>query len=240
MKTLVVMPTYNEIENLAGMVQRVFAANPTVELLVADDNSPDGTGRLADELAANEPRLHVLHRPGKQGLGAAYRAGFNWGIARGFAALVELDADGSHQPEQLPKLLAELETADVVLGSRWVRGGSVVNWPLSRKLLSRGGSLYARLMLGVPISDVTGGFRAFRATAIEEMGLLSSDAQGYVFQVDSSFRAIRHGLRVKEVPIEFVERTAGVSKMSRHIVFEAMWQVTRWGLLHRLLRRPLP
>lgn len=239
MRTLVVMPTFNEIENIDAMVQRVRAANPGVDLLIADDNSPDGTGSRADALAEADPQVHVLHRPGKQGLGAAYRAGFQWGIDRGYEALVEMDADGSHAPEQLPLLLAALESADVVLGSRWVRGGNVVNWPLSRKLLSRGGSLYARLVLGVPIRDVTGGYRAFRVPAIMRMGLLTSAAQGYVFQVDSSFRAVRRGLHVVEVPIQFVERTAGVSKMSRHIVFEAMWEVTKWGLQHRLLRRPL-
>lgn len=239
MRTLVIMPTYNEIENLDSMVRRLRLANPEVDLLIADDNSPDGTGVRADFLAAQDSKIKVLHRPGKQGLGAAYRAGFAWGIEHGYEALVEMDADGSHQPEQLPQLLRALDSADVVLGSRWVRGGSVVNWPVSRKLLSRGGSFYARILLGVPIHDVTGGFRAFRVSAVQRMGLLASSAQGYVFQVDSSFRASQLGLRIVEVPIQFVERTAGVSKMSRNIVFEAMWQVTKWGVRHRLLRQPL-
>ena len=239
MRTLVVMPTFNEAENLAAIAGRLLAANPEVDLLVVDDNSPDGTGAIADSLAAAERRVHVLHRQGKEGLGAAYRAGFQWGIAQGYEALVEMDADGSHQPEQLPSLLDGLVDADVVLGSRWVAGGAVVNWPKHRLWLSKGGSLYARLLLGFPTRDATGGFRAFRAQAIEQMGLLRSEAQGYVFQVDSTYRAYRSGLRVREVPIEFVERTAGESKMSRRIVIEAMWQVTLWALRHRLLGRSL-
>lgn len=239
MRTLVVMPTYNERDNLPTVARRVFSANPEVDLLVVDDNSPDGTGRLAEELAAGEPRLKVLHRPGKGGLGAAYRAGFEWGIAAGYDVLVEMDADGSHQPEQLPRLLQALESVDVALGSRWTAGGSVVNWPAHRKLLSKGGSWYARTLLGLPTRDATGGYRAFRVAAIERMGLLQSEAQGYVFQVDSTYRAHRAGLRVREVPIDFIERTAGESKMSRAIVLEAMWQVTLWAWRHRLRRRPL-
>lgn len=238
MRTLVVMPTYNEVENLSGMVKRVHAANPEVHLLVVDDNSPDRTGQLADDLAASDERVHVLHRPGKAGLGAAYRAGFSWGIEHGYDVLVEMDADGSHQPEQLPNLLAQIGNYDVVLGSRWVRGGSVVNWPLSRKILSVGGNVYARLLLGMRIHDATGGFRVFTRNAIEQMNLLNGDSQGYVFQVDSSYRATRQKLRVREVPIEFVERVAGVSKMSGNIVLEAMLEVTRWAIAYRVLGRP--
>ena len=229
-RTLVVVPTYNERENIAEITARVLRSAPGVDVLVVDDNSPDGTGALASALASGHDRINVLHRAGKEGLGAAYRAGFSWGLERGYERLVEMDADGSHQPEQLERLLAALSEADLVLGSRWVRGGSVVNWPLRRKLLSQGGSLYARMALGLPVRDITGGFRAFTADALREIGYLDVLSQGYCFQIDMLWRAYSSGLRISEVPITFVERVHGESKMSSGIVKEAILRVTLWGL----------
>jgi dolichol-phosphate mannosyltransferase len=230
MRVLVIVPTYNERENLPLIVARVRAAVPAAHLLVADDASPDGTGQLADHLAADDPNVHVLHRPGKAGLGAAYLDGFDWGTRHGFDVLVEMDADGSHQPEQLPALLERVEAgADVAIGSRYVPGGAVQNWPKHREILSRGGNLYVRLMLAIPTRDATAGYRAYRTTALEKLNLSDVQSQGYCFQVDLTRRAIQAGLRVDEVPITFVERTQGASKMSRAIVAEALWMVTRWG-----------
>ena len=231
---LVVVPTYDERLNLESIVCRLRAAVPEADVLVVDDDSPDGTGELADRLAAHDTRVHVLHRLGKQGLGAAYLAGFGWGLVRGFRVLVEMDADGSHQPEQLPSLLAALVDADLVIGSRWVRGGSVVNWPRSRQLLSRGGNTYVRLMLGLGLRDATGGFRAFRRETLDRLDIDHVASQGYCFQVDLARRAVAQGLRVREVPIEFVERERGESKMSGAIVREALWRVTLWGLTRPL------
>jgi dolichol-phosphate mannosyltransferase len=239
-RVLVIVPTYNERENLPMIVGRLREAVPEAHLLVADDDSPDGTGAIADDLAASDDHVHVLHRPGKQGLGAAYIAGFRWGLSEGFDVLVEMDADGSHRPEELPLLLDALGAgADLVIGSRWVPGGRLVNWPASREFLSRGANTYARLMLGVPVRDTTAGFRAYRASTLEKIGLDDVQSEGYCFQIDLTLRTIRHGLRVAEVPITFVERTAGASKMSRSIVAEATWRVTLWGLagLPRRLRR---
>ncbi|MFI6940096.1 polyprenol monophosphomannose synthase [Streptomyces sp. NPDC050418] len=230
---LVIIPTYNEAENIKPIAARVRAAVPDAHLLVADDNSPDGTGKLADELAAEDDHIHVLHRKGKEGLGAAYLAGFRWGIDNGYGVLVEMDADGSHKPEELPRLLTALKGADLVLGSRWVPGGRVVNWPKSREFISRGGSMYSRLMLDVPIRDVTGGFRAFRKETLEGLGLADVASQGYCFQVDLARRAVRAGFHVVEVPITFVERELGDSKMSRDILVEALWRVTAWGVTER-------
>lgn len=235
-KTVVCIPTYNERENLPLILRRLHTACPDVFALVIDDGSPDGTGAIADALAAEEPWIAVLHRTSKAGLGAAYRAGFAYAIADGATALVEMDCDGSHQPEQLPTLLAAARTADVVLGSRWVRGGSVRNWPRSRMFLSRFGNAYARTLLRMPIHDATGGFRVYSASALRTIDYGSVTSQGYVFQVEMTHRALTAGLRVVEVPIEFVERELGTSKMSRAIVGEAMWQVTRWGV-RSLLRR---
>jgi len=229
----VVVPTYQERDNIERILDRLLVANPEVEVLVADDNSPDGTGDLADARAAADSRVQVLHRPGKEGLGAAYLAGFAWGLAHGADVLVEMDADGSHRPEDLPAMLTALVDADVVLGSRYVPGGAVVNWPKSRELLSRGGNLYTRIMLGVDLHDSTGGFRAYRRSALEKMGMREVAAQGYCFQVDLLRRAVRAGLRVVEVPITFVEREFGTSKMSRSIVTEALWRVTVWGAQDR-------
>jgi dolichol-phosphate mannosyltransferase len=237
LRVLVVVPTYDERENLPHILGRLRAAVPAAHVLVADDASPDGTGAVADEWAARDDAVHVLHRPGKAGLGAAYVAGFRWGLERGYDVLVEMDADGSHQPEQLPSLLERVAAgADLVLGSRWVPGGSVVNWPRHREVLSRGGNLYTRLALGVALHDATAGFRAFRATALEKVGLDDVESQGYCFQVDLAWRVVQAGLRVDEVPITFVEREVGASKMSRAIVVEALVRVTQWGLEDRWRR----
>ncbi len=233
-QVLVVVPTYQERTNLPLIVGRIRASAPDAHILVADDNSPDGTGALADELARADDHVHVLHRDRKQGLGAAYIAGFRWGLERGYGTLVEMDADGSHQPEQLPELLDALRTADVVLGSRWVRGGTVRNWPKSREALSRSANTYARLALGIPVRDATGGFRAYRARVLRSFDLGAVRSQGYCFQIELTLRALRHGFRVVEVPIEFAERQHGASKMSRAIVFEALFRVTVWGAQARL------
>ena len=227
---LVVIPTYNEIDNLAEITGRVLAAATAVDILVVDDNSPDGTGRLADELAAANQRISVLHRPGKSGLGNAYRAGFGWGLRAGYDVLVEMDGDGSHRPEQLPDLLEGLRRADVVLGSRWVQGGGAPNWALRRRLLSRAGSLYAHIALALPFRDITGGYRVFRSTALQGIDYDSVEAQGYCFQIEMLWRAHRAGLRIVELPIGFAERLSGESKMSVSIVLEAMARVTIWGV----------
>lgn len=229
-KALVIIPTYNEAENIKPIVSRVRESVPEAHVLIADDNSPDGTGKIADELAAEDDHVHVLHRKGKEGLGAAYLAGFSWGVDAGYGVLVEMDADGSHQPEELPRLLTALKGADLVLGSRWVPGGRVVNWPKSREFISRGGSTYSRLLLGVDIRDVTGGFRAFRRETLEGLGLDEVASQGYCFQVDLARRAVAAGYHVVEVPITFVERERGDSKMSNDIIVEALWRVTAWGV----------
>jgi dolichol-phosphate mannosyltransferase len=230
----VVIPTYNELENLPLILGRVRATTPSVHVLVADDASPDGTGQVAEHLAADDDHVHVLHRPGKQGLGAAYLDAFAWGLKHGFDVLVEMDADGSHRPEDLPKLLDRLaEGADLVLGSRWVPGGSVVNWPVSRMLISRAGNTYVRLVLSLGLRDATGGYRAFRRATLLRLRLDEVASQGYCFQVDLARRAVGAGLRVEEVPITFVEREFGTSKMSRAIVAEALWRVTVWGTQRR-------
>lgn len=228
--TLIIIPTYNERENLGSIVARVLRSAENVDVLVVDDNSPDGTGALASALASGHDRLHVLHRAGKEGLGAAYRAGFAWGLERGYTRLVEMDADGSHQPEQLSRLLDALTTHDMVLGSRWVPGGAVENWPLHRSVLSQGGSLYARLTLGLPFRDITGGYRAFTAEALHAIDFGNVLSQGYCFQIDMLRRAHHAGLRIGEVPITFVERVLGESKMSSGIVREAIVRVTFWGV----------
>jgi dolichol-phosphate mannosyltransferase len=237
---LVVIPTYDERENLSAIVARVRAAVPAASVLVVDDGSPDGTGELADELAAADASVHVLHRRGKEGLGAAYLAAFDWALAGGFDPIAQLDADGSHQPEQLPLLLESLETTDasgrrpdIVIGSRWVPGGSVVNWPRRRVWLSKTGSTYARWMLGLPVKDATAGFRVFRADALRALHLQDVHTRGYGFQVDMTWHAVMAGLDVVEAPITFVERERGRSKMNASIVLEAMARVTAWGIARR-------
>jgi dolichol-phosphate mannosyltransferase len=234
---LVIIPTYNESENLERIVTRVHTHNPEVHVLVADDNSPDGTGEIADKLAAVDERVHVLHRGGKEGLGAAYLAGFRWGLDAGYAVLVEMDADGSHRPEDLPRLLAALDAgADLVIGSRYVKGGTVVNWPKSREFLSRGGNTYVRLATGMRLHDATGGYRAFRRATLGGLGLDDVESAGYCFQVDMARRTVRAGFKVAEVPITFVEREFGTSKMSGNIVLEALWRSTVWGFQDRTAR----
>ena len=228
------VPTYDERLSLPGTLDRLRCAVPAADVLVVDDASPDGTGEVADRLASADGQVHVLHRAGTEGLGTAYLAGFAWGLARGYDVVVEMDADGSHLPEQLPRLLAALEAgADVVLGSRWVPGGSVRNWPPHRRLLSRGGNVYTRVVTGIGLRDATGGYRAFRREVLEQLDLEGVASQGYCFQVDLAWRAVRAGWRVVEVPIDFVERELGTSKMSSAIVREALWRVTVWGAQHR-------
>ncbi len=232
-RALVVIPTYDEAENIELVIDRVRASVPQVDVLVVDDGSPDGTGTIADKVADHDPHVHVLHRSHKAGLGAAYLAGFSWALERDYDLVVEMDADGSHLPEQLPRLLDAVDEADLVLGARWVPGGRVVNWPRRRELLSRGGNAYARLALGLSMHDPTGGFRVFRRETLEGIDLSSVRSEGYCFQVDLARRASEGGYRVVEVPITFVERVYGESKMNNSIVREALIRVSQWGLQHR-------
>jgi dolichol-phosphate mannosyltransferase len=227
---LVVLPTYNERENLDAVAAAILAASDRVEILVVDDNSPDGTGQLADEIAAREPRLHVLHRERKEGLGRAYLAGFAWALARPYALVLEMDADFSHDPRYLPQLLEAARDADLVLGSRYVTGGGTENWGLVRRLVSRGGSLYARTLLGVGVRDLTGGFKCFRRQTLERLELSTVRSEGYSFQIELTYRALNLGLRVVEIPILFVDRRVGKSKMSRRIFAEAATMVVRLRL----------
>jgi dolichol-phosphate mannosyltransferase len=232
-RILVIIPTFNERENVELITERVRTAVPEAHVLIADDNSPDGTGHIADRMASADAQVHVLHRLGKEGLGAAYKAGFQWALEHDFDVIVEMDADGSHKPEELHLLLDRLRTADLVLGSRWVEGGSVVDWPKSRELLSRGGNLYTRLALKLPLHDATGGYRAFRAATLRQVDLNSVGSAGYIFQVDLAYRVLEAGLTVAEVPITFEEREHGTSKMDNRIVREALWRVTVWGVDNR-------
>ncbi|MFP5252403.1 MAG: polyprenol monophosphomannose synthase [Actinomycetes bacterium] len=232
-RTVMVIPTYNEADNLRWIVGRLLAAVPSTDVLVVDDGSPDGTGEIADRLAADDARVRVVHRTRKAGLGAAYLHGFAVALEQGYDVVGEMDADGSHQPEQLPRLLDALATADLVIGSRWVPGGSVVNWPWSRKALSVGGNLYARLALGIPVRDVTAGFRVFRRGTLEAIDLDTVESSGYCFQADLAWRTVQAGLHVAEVPIEFVERVQGQSKMDRAVASESLRRITRWGLAER-------
>ncbi len=232
-RTLVIIPTYDERENLPLITARVRAAVPDAHVLVVDDGSPDGTGDVADGLARFDSSVHVLHRTTKEGLGAAYLAGFAWGLDRDYDVLVEMDADGSHQPEELPRILRALSDADVVLGSRWVAGGEVLNWPLHRQLLSRAGNAYTRRALGLRVQDVTGGYRAYRREVLDELQLTEVASQGYCFQVELAWRALRAGYQVIEVPITFVERVLGTSKMTGDIVRESLVRVTWWAIAER-------
>ncbi|HEX3779190.1 MAG TPA: polyprenol monophosphomannose synthase [Pseudonocardiaceae bacterium] len=231
---LVVIPTYNERENLGPIVARLHATLPGVEALVVDDGSPDGTGDLADEMAKADERVHVMHRTEKAGLGAAYIAGFNWALERAYAVVVEMDADGSHAPEDLPRMLDALTGADLVIGSRYVHGGQTVDWPKSRELISRGGNIYSQLALGVSIKDITAGFRAFRRGVLEKLELDGVASHGYCFQIDLAWRTLQAGFEIVEVPITFTERQIGESKMSGSIVREAALRVGAWGLRHRV------
>ena len=230
---LVIVPTYNERDNLPAIVAAVHEHLAEADVLVVDDNSPDGTGAVADELAAKDPKVHVLHRPGKQGLGTAYVAGFKWALARDYQFLFEMDCDFSHDPKYLPIMLARARSgADLVLGSRYVPGGGTVNWGPMRKFISRGGSLYARTVLGIGVRDLTGGFKCFRRATLEKLDLDSVSAQGYGFQIEMTYRAIKHGMRVEEVPIVFVDRRVGQSKMSKKIFLEAftlVWKLRLGG-----------
>jgi dolichol-phosphate mannosyltransferase len=232
-RMVMVVPTYNEAENLAGVVARLLSAVPATDVLIVDDGSPDGTGRIADHLAAEDARVDVVHRTAKVGLGAAYLHGFSVALDRGYGVIGEMDADGSHQPEQLPRLLAVLPEADLVIGSRWVPGGSVVNWSHLRRGLSVGGNLYARMLLGIPVRDVTAGFRLFRADTLRTIGLEAVQSVGYCFQTDLTLRTVRAGLRVREVPIEFRDRERGESKMDRAVALESLRRITIWGVRER-------
>jgi dolichol-phosphate mannosyltransferase len=231
LKTLTVIPTYNELEALPVVIERLRAAQPEVHVLVVDDNSPDGTGELADRLSREDEKIHVLHRKGKGGLGAAYIAGFTWGMERDYEVLVEMDADCSHQPEQLGRLLEAIDRgADVAIGSRYVPGGKTVNWPWHRQFLSRGANFYAQTMLGTDVRDITAGYRAFRRGTLDRLDLETIDSVGYCFQIDLGWRAELAGLTITEVPITFVEREVGDSKMDSGVILESMTKVARWGL----------
>jgi dolichol-phosphate mannosyltransferase len=238
MSYLVVIPTYNERDNILQLVPRILAQGDAFHILIVDDNSPDGTGELAEELARQEPRVHVLHRPGKLGLGTAYVAGFRWGLDFGAELIFEMDADFSHDPAMLPVFVEEIGDCDLVLGSRYVPGGGVRNWPLPRRLMSQGGSLYARTILGVPIRDLTGGFKCFRRQVLESLPLDEVQTTGYAFQIEMTYRTLLAGFRVKEIPIIFVDRVQGTSKMSRRVFLEAVIAV--WRLRFSLPRARQP
>jgi len=227
MRTMIVVPTFNELENLPELVARLERLQIELDVLVVDDNSPDGTGELAERLGAERPWLNVLHRPRKAGLGTAYLAGFRHALAQGYDAVGEMDADLSHDPTYLPAMLRALDGADLVLGSRYVPGGGVRNWGLARQIISRGGSLYSRLVLGLPVHDPTGGFKLFRRQLLERMDLDRVRSNGYSFQIEMTYRAVRLGCRVAEVPIVFVDRRVGQSKLSRQVMLEAMLMVPR-------------
>lgn len=236
---LVIVPTYNERENLPAIVPQILAQDPRLEVLVVDDGSPDGTGALADELAAREPRVHAIHRAGKLGLGTAYIEGFRWAIDRGYALVFEMDADFSHDPRHLPDFLAMAEEFDVVIGSRYMRGVTVVNWPMGRLLLSWLANWYARIVTGLPIHDLTSGFKCYRRPVLERLDLDAIRSNGYSFQIETVFRAWHAEFRIVELPIVFVDRNVGASKMSKRIVWEAIWMVWRmriWTLTGRLRR----
>jgi hypothetical protein len=236
MKTLVMMPTYNEIETLERSVSELFRHNPAVEVLIIDDNSPDGTGALAQRLSNEEPRAHVLHRSGKEGLGKAYLAGITWGLAKGYEFFVQMDADGSHRAEDLPNLLKVANSTGLVIGSRWIAGGAVRNWPWYRMLISRIGNVYAAAMLGSKLGDLTAGFRVYGRTLLLELPLTDVAAHGYGFQVEMTKNVLELGRGVTEVPIVFIERENGTSKMTMAIVIEALLLATKWGIT-RLIRR---
>lgn len=229
-RTLVITPTYNECDTIRSVVQGVLDAGIDADLLIVDDASPDGTGDIADELAERHHRVNVLHRPSKEGLGPAYRAGFDWGLSREYDVFVEMDADMSHDPDELPNLVRATARADLVIGSRYVPGGRTENWPWHRRALSKGGNVYVQVVTGVPVKDATSGYRAFRRDLLEELNIRTLRSDGYSFQLETVLRSWRNGFAIEEVPITFVERRHGASKISRSIVFEALWRVLRWGL----------
>jgi dolichol-phosphate mannosyltransferase len=237
-RALVIIPTYNERFNVARIIPAVLAQDPSIEVLVVDDGSPDGTGQVVDGIAANNPRVHVIHREGKLGLGTAYIAGFRWALERKYDLVFEMDADFSHNPDILPEFLVAIKEADVVHGSRYQDGRvNVVNWPMSRLFLSYTANIYARAVTGLPIFDTTAGFKCFRRNVLESIDLNSVKSNGYAFQIEMSFRAWKRGFRLVEIPIIFVDRTEGVSKMSKKIVREAVWMVWRlrwWGITGRV------
>ena len=233
-RALVIVPTYNERENIERLIAAVLAQDASLEILVVDDGSPDGTGEIVDRIAAENPRVHATHRPRKMGLGTAYLTGFRWALARDYSYIFEMDADFSHDPAHLPQFLDAIQTADLVLGSRYRNGRvTVVNWPMTRLLLSYCANIYARVVTGLQLGDATGGFKCFRRAVLEAIPLDEVRSNGYAFQIEMSFRAIRKGFRITEIPIVFVDRTDGVSKMSKHIIREAIWMVWRlrwWAL----------
>lgn len=233
-RVLVIVPTFNEAMNLPQIAPAILAQDPRIEILVVDDSSPDGTGRLADEMGAAEPRIHCLHRETKDGLGRAYIAGFRWALARGFDYIFEMDADFSHDPANLPKFLAAIQNADLVLGSRYKTGVNVINWPVSRLLLSLGANAYARWITGMPLTDSTGGFKCFRRRVLEAIDLDAVRSGGYAFQIEMSYRAWKKGFKIEEVPIIFHDRVEGQSKMNKRIMREAVWMV--WWLRLQSLR----
>ncbi|BBH16010.1 dolichol-phosphate mannosyltransferase [Nocardioides baekrokdamisoli] len=235
-RVVMVIPTFNEVENIEWIVGRLRRAQPGVDVLVMDDNSPDGTGDLADAMASADPHIHVIHRTEKAGLGAAYLHGFAWALEQGYDVIGEMDADGSHQPEELYRLLNGLHAADLVIGSRYIPGGSVLNWPIKRLIMSRGGNFYVRLLLGTEIRDITAGYRLFRRSTLEAIDLKSVESAGYIFQTDLAARTVRAGLTVAEVPIQFVERVRGNSKLDGSVAKESIKMVTRWGIAERKSR----
>jgi dolichol-phosphate mannosyltransferase len=234
-KTLVVIPTFQEAQNIRSIIEKTFASNSNVDILVVDDSSPDGTAEIVKNLQIHNKNLYLLSNPVKAGLGKAYVAGFKWGLARDYQYFVEMDADGSHNPEQLPAILEKLNDFHISLGSRWIKGGKIENWPLSRQILSKGGNLYTRLMLGISIKDATGGYRAYRREVLEAIDLANIESQGYCFQVDMVRRSLQKEFKIAETPITFTERELGTSKMSRSIVIEAFSRIGIWGI-KRLLR----
>jgi len=237
-RALVIVPTFNEQENIARIIPAILAQDPSLEVLVIDDGSPDGTGAIADAMAAADSRIHVIHRAGKLGLGTAYITGFKWALERDYALIFEMDADFSHSPERIPDFLRTIETADLVLGSRYLNGQiNVVNWPMSRLFLSYSANIYARAITGLQLFDATGGFKCFRRKVLEAINLDDVRSNGYAFQIEMSFRAWKKGFRLVEIPIVFVDRTQGSSKMSKNIVREAVWMVWRlrwWSLTRKV------
>lgn len=237
-KALVIIPTYNESRNVAKLVDGVLSQDPRIEILIVDDASPDGTGRIVDGITARNKRVHVIHRNGKLGLGTAYVDGFQWALARDYAFMFEMDADFSHNPNRLPEFLAAIENADVVIGSRYLNGQvNVVNWPMSRLFLSYSANIYARAITGIPVADATGGFKCYRRKVLESLDLAEVRSNGYAFQIELTFRAWRKRFRIVEIPIIFIDRTEGESKMSKRIVWEAVWMVWRlrlWALLGKI------